>query len=49
MKELKAEQKGEVLHAKRINAHMSSGYCGWSTFAYADVSDLFKIYGGKDC
>lgn len=49
MKQLKAEQKGEVLQAKRINTHVSSGYCGWSTFAYADVSDLLKMYGGKDC
>lgn len=49
MKQLKAEQKGEVLQAKRINTHVSSGYCGWSTFAYADISDLLKMYGGKDC
>ena len=34
---------------KEINQHIPSGFCVNSKFAYRDVENPLKLYGGKDC
>ena len=31
------------------NQHTPSGWCVYSKFAYGDIDNLLRIYGGKDC
>ena len=35
--------------ARGINIHVPSGWCVCSEFAYGEVKDPLKLYGGKDC
>ena len=45
----KIERKGKIRYAKKIKAHLPSGWCLHSTFAYGDVLDPVKMYRGKNC
>ena len=46
---MKAERKGKAPYTEKINTHVLSGWCVYSTFAYGDVPNLLKMYRGKDC
>ena len=46
---MKTERKGKAPYTEKINTHVPSGWCVHSTFAYGDVSDLLRLYRGKDC
>ena len=39
----------KILTTRGINVHVPSGWCVWSEFAYGEVKDPLKLYGGKDC
>ena len=49
MNTMKAERKGKAPYTEKINTHVLSGWCVYSTFAYGDVPNLLKMYRGKDC
>ncbi|XP_057302746.1 uncharacterized protein LOC130636913 [Hydractinia symbiolongicarpus] len=34
---------------KKLNKHVPSGWCTYSTFAYGSVPDPLTVYRGKDC
>ena len=36
-------------YTKKVNRHISSGFCIYSKFAYGEVSTPLKLYRGKDC
>ena len=36
-------------YAKKVNQHIPSGFCIYSTFAYGEVKDPLKLYRGRDC
>ena len=46
---MKAERKGKAPYTEKINTHVLSGWCVYSTFAYGDVPNLLKMYRGKNC
>ena len=37
MNRMKAGRKGKASYAEKINTHVPSGWCVYSTFAYGDV------------
>ena len=43
------ELYSEASYMKRINCHVPSGFCTYSTCAYREVKDLLKLYWGRDC
>ena len=49
MNTMKARRKGKAPYTEKINAHVPSGWCVHSTFAYGDVPNPLKMYRGKDC
>ena len=49
MNTMKAERKAKAAYTEKINTHVPSGWCAYSTFAYRDVPDPLKIYRRKDC
>ena len=49
MNTMKAERKGKAPYTEKINTHVLSGWCVYSTFAYGDVPNLLKMYRGKNC
>ena len=36
-------------YTNEVNQHMPSGWCAYSKFAYGDVDNPPRLYGGKDC
>ena len=36
-------------YTNEVNQHMPSGWCVHSKFAYGDVDNPLRLYGGKDC
>ena len=36
-------------YVRDINHHVLSGFCTCTTFAYREVEDPLRLYGGKDC
>ena len=46
---MKTERKGKAPYTKKINTHVSSGWCVNRTFAFGGVYDPLKMYWGKDC
>ena len=36
-------------YTHEVNQHTLSGWCAYSKFAYGDVANPVRIYGGKDC
>ena len=49
MNQMPTEKNGQTPYTEKINTHAPSGWCVPSTFAYGDVFDPLKMYGGKDC
>ena len=49
MDTMKAGRKGKAPYTEKINTHVPSGWCVYSTFAYGGVSNPLKMYRGKDC
>ena len=49
MNTMKAERKGKAPYTEKINTHVLSGWCVYSTFAYGDVPNLLKMYRDKNC
>ena len=49
MNTTKAERKGKAPYTDKVNTHVPSGWCFYSTVVYGDVSDPLKMYRGKDC
>ena len=49
MNRMKTERNGKAPYTEKINAHVPSGWCIHSTFAYGDVPGPLKMYRGKDC
>ena len=43
------EPDPEAPYMKRINCHVPSGFCPYSTCAYREVKDPLRLYRGKDC
>ena len=43
---MRAEWKCKAPYTEQINAHVLSGCCVHSTFAYGDVPDPLKMYHG---
>ena len=39
----------EAPYMKRINCHVTFGFCTYSTCAYGEVKDPLRFYRGKDC
>ena len=39
----------EESYTKEINQHIPSGFCVYSKFAYGEVENPLKLYGGEDC
>ena len=48
MNTMKARRKGKATYTEKINTHVPSGWCVYSTFAYGDVPNPLKMYRGKD-
>ena len=48
MNQLKAKRTGGS-YTECINRHVPSGWCVYSKFAYGEIQDPLKAYGGKDC
>ena len=36
-------------YMRDINHHVPSRFCTYTTFAYGEVEDLFRLYRDKDC
>ena len=49
MNTMKAKRKDKTPYTEKINTHVPSGWCVYSTFGYRDVPDPFEMYRGKDC
>ena len=49
MNTMKAERKDKAPYTTKMNPHVPSGWCVYSTFSYEDVLDPLKMYRGKDC
>ena len=47
--EEETELDPEAPYTKRINCHVSPGFCTYSACAYGDVKDPLRLYRAKDC